>query len=239
MVNAEPAHPPPATGPSPAAARRRRPPVARPTDEELIEAACSVFGEAGYHETTMDAVAARAGTSKPTLYAHFGSKEDLYRLCADRAAETLAAELVESQRAATGQPLEEQVRAGMIAFFGFATDRPAMYRMLFGDDTAGYATAARERVMSAAAAETALRIRAYAESHRLPSWDAAAELCAWLIVGLAVEGARYALVTRSLDADTAGDFATDFAVAALRHLDPAIAARLDRTPPDAPERAAD
>ena len=230
-----PASPPPAVPPG---AGRRRTPASRPTDDELIEAACTVFGEAGYHDATMDALAARAGSSKPTLYAHFGNKEDLYRLCADRAADTLARELIESQSAATRLPLDEQVRAGMLAFFGYATGRTAMFRLLFGDDTSGYATAARQRVTSAAVKETTLRIREYTESHNLPPWRTSAELCASLIVGLAVEGARYALVTQPLDAGVAGDFATHFATVALRNIDPDLAARVDELgenrPPDTP-----
>jgi AcrR family transcriptional regulator len=38
-----------------------------------------VFLELGFERASMDEVAARAATSKRTLYAHFGNKENLYR----------------------------------------------------------------------------------------------------------------------------------------------------------------
>ena len=46
------------------APRRRR---------QLLDVATDVFGEAGYHEASMDTVAEAAGVTKPVLYQHFGS----------------------------------------------------------------------------------------------------------------------------------------------------------------------
>lgn len=47
--------------------------------DNIIVAATEVFLEAGYGATSMDIVAARANVSKATIYAHFGSKEALFR----------------------------------------------------------------------------------------------------------------------------------------------------------------
>jgi AcrR family transcriptional regulator len=44
----------------------------------ILFAAKDVFLEAGYERASMDAVAARAGTSKRSLYAHFESKDKLF-----------------------------------------------------------------------------------------------------------------------------------------------------------------
>ncbi|ABK53481.1 transcriptional regulator, TetR family [Acidothermus cellulolyticus 11B] len=44
----------------------------------ILAIAKDVFLEAGYERTSMDAVAARAGTSKRSLYAHFESKQKLF-----------------------------------------------------------------------------------------------------------------------------------------------------------------
>jgi AcrR family transcriptional regulator len=44
----------------------------------ILWAAKDVFLELGFERASMDEVAARASTSKRTLYAHFGSKENLY-----------------------------------------------------------------------------------------------------------------------------------------------------------------
>ena len=45
---------------------------------EIIDAAGRVFGERGYSETTMDAIAAEAELSKGTLYLYFENKESLF-----------------------------------------------------------------------------------------------------------------------------------------------------------------
>lgn len=70
----------------------------RPVSEEkrkaIIEAGLRTFLDNGFSGTSMDTVAAVAGVSKQTVYAHFGSKESLFQAvvsqkCADyRFAET-------------------------------------------------------------------------------------------------------------------------------------------------------
>ena len=45
----------------------------------ILDGALRVFAEAGYSGTTMDALAAAAGLSKPTLYQYFESKETLFQ----------------------------------------------------------------------------------------------------------------------------------------------------------------
>ena len=53
---------------------------------EIALVAEQVFFESGFAETTMQAIAARAGASKETLYRHFGSKEELFaEIVSDRA----------------------------------------------------------------------------------------------------------------------------------------------------------
>lgn len=57
--------------------RRSRRKEARPG--ELLEAALSLFLENGYAATRVEAVAARAGVSKGTLFRYFASKEALFK----------------------------------------------------------------------------------------------------------------------------------------------------------------
>ena len=63
--------------PAPATPRRARRKQARPG--ELLEAALALFAEKGYAATRVDAVAARAGVSKGTLFLYFPSKEALFQ----------------------------------------------------------------------------------------------------------------------------------------------------------------
>jgi TetR/AcrR family transcriptional repressor of mexJK operon len=44
----------------------------------MIEAAARLFAERGFDATSMDALAAAAGVTKPTLYRHFDNKEALF-----------------------------------------------------------------------------------------------------------------------------------------------------------------
>ncbi|MCM2423589.1 TetR/AcrR family transcriptional regulator [Streptomyces sp. RKAG293] len=207
---------------------RPRPRAASHSREaHMLDAACAIFAEAGYLAATMEAIAARAHSTKPTLYAHFGSKEDLYKHCSERAAESLARQLFAANVAAEGLSLEHQVRAGTLAFFDHAAAHPHEFRLLFGSEASGTVPAARHRLMTAATDRIAHLIREFAASHGQPPWGASATLCASFIVGLAVEGARCALGTGSLSPRLAGEFATSFTVAALRHIDISLAAAVD------------
>jgi AcrR family transcriptional regulator len=47
--------------------------------QRILDGALRVFAEEGYSGTTMDAVAAAAGLSKPTLYQYFDSKDALFQ----------------------------------------------------------------------------------------------------------------------------------------------------------------
>jgi len=50
---------------------------ARATREQIIQAADALFYGEGIRSASMDAIAARAGVTKRTLYYHFASKDDL------------------------------------------------------------------------------------------------------------------------------------------------------------------
>lgn len=62
------------------------------THERMLQAAHAVFLQEGYR-VSMDKVAAQAGVAKQTLYAHFGSKEQLFAAVIRRSAQSLAASL--------------------------------------------------------------------------------------------------------------------------------------------------
>jgi AcrR family transcriptional regulator len=53
-------------------------------EQQMLDAAVQMFSENGYHETSMDAIAAKAAISKPMLYLYYGSKEELFGACLNR-----------------------------------------------------------------------------------------------------------------------------------------------------------
>jgi AcrR family transcriptional regulator len=53
-------------------------------EQQMLDAAVQMFSVNGYHETSMDTIAAEAQISKPMLYLYYGSKEDLFGACLDR-----------------------------------------------------------------------------------------------------------------------------------------------------------
>src|SRR6476660_4910775 len=55
--------------------RRQRRPDERPN--ELLEAALAVFSERGYHDASLDDVAAAAGVTKGAIYHYFDTKAEL------------------------------------------------------------------------------------------------------------------------------------------------------------------
>ena len=46
--------------------------------ETILDAALHCFTQKGYYKATMDLIAEEAGISKPGLYSHFASKDDLF-----------------------------------------------------------------------------------------------------------------------------------------------------------------
>lgn len=120
----------------------------------MLDAALAVFSEEGFHGASMDAVAARAGVSKPLVYAHGGSKDELFAACLRREAERL----LRSVQAAAGEPGEAplvRLRRALRAFFHALTTQRAgwtvLYRQASTGPFAGEVDALRRRIVEQAA----------------------------------------------------------------------------------------
>ncbi len=97
---------------------------------QLLDVARDVFAEGGFHTTSMDDVALRAGVTKPVLYQHFPSKRALYvELLQDTGAQLLEALEAATSHAPTGR---ERVEAGFAAYFRFVVSNRSAFRLLFG-----------------------------------------------------------------------------------------------------------
>ena len=49
------------------------------TQQRILDAALEVFGEAGYHQCSIDRIAKAAGCSRVSFYQYFAGKEDVFR----------------------------------------------------------------------------------------------------------------------------------------------------------------
>jgi AcrR family transcriptional regulator len=97
---------------------------------QLLDVACDVFAERGFHATSMDDIAAAAGVTKPVLYQHFPSKRALYcDLLADVETRLLARLRSAAGGAATGR---ERVEEGFAAYFDFVTKQQSAFKLMFG-----------------------------------------------------------------------------------------------------------
>ncbi len=73
----------------------------------ILQAAEEVLAEKGYHETSMDEIAARVGVAKGTVYLHFPSKEDLVFALFEQ--ELVTSQQMIEQAVATTEPAREKL----------------------------------------------------------------------------------------------------------------------------------
>lgn len=97
----------------------------------ILDSALEVFARHGYHAAAIDDIAGAAGVSKALIYEHFPSKRHLHAALLEAHVGELFERLAES--AATSEPGEVRLRAGVDAFLAFVESRPDAFRMLFRD----------------------------------------------------------------------------------------------------------
>lgn len=115
-----------ATAPIPQTAKQEQ---AARSRRALIEAATALFAERGYDGTSVQAIGARAGVSRGSIFWHFGSKEGLLWAVVERAFEQWETEvLVPDVGDATGI---EAVRRALAAHRRFLTERGGALRLFY------------------------------------------------------------------------------------------------------------
>lgn len=97
---------------------------------QLLEIATVKFGERGYHATSMAEIALASGVTKPVLYQHFASKEDLYVAVIDEIGTGLEAGIADLVHEHATTP--ERIRAGIGIFFDLLTTQSSTLRLFFG-----------------------------------------------------------------------------------------------------------
>ena len=100
---------------------------------QILDVGLEVFARHGYHETSMSALAAEAGVTKPVLYQHFASKHDLFEELLSETGDRLMRAIEASEVEDTPR---RRVEAGFRSFFRFFEERPAAFALLYGTSLA-------------------------------------------------------------------------------------------------------
>jgi AcrR family transcriptional regulator len=178
--------------------------------EKVLEAGLELFGERGYHATSIADIGERAGIAKSVLYHYFDSKAALYAAIVE--AETR--DLLESVAAAVpDEPTAPRLRAGVTAYLSFLAERPATWRLFLRDPPAETALIEVYERLATSRAEGLAAVLATESKRR----DASSH------VGLIGAGIR-AFATwwydhREVPLETVADAILDFAAAGTERLD--------------------
>ena len=100
---------------------------------QVLDVGLEVFARHGYHETSMSALAAEAGVTKPVLYQHFASKHDLFEELLSETGDRLMRAIEASEVEDTPR---RRVEAGFRSFFSFFEEQPAAFALLYGTSLA-------------------------------------------------------------------------------------------------------
>ncbi len=184
----------------------------RPTDDELLDAACEVIAEVGAERATMTAIAERGGTTRVTLYAHFGSRDALVSRVITRELETFTSFMFRIYDESEDMPYGARARHAVQGLFDYARRHPAGLRVLMGHTQGGDSN---RRLYAALEPRIAARLRAnYAEQGA--HIGAGADTLASLLLGMSLDVAHRALIVDGAGIDEACDIAITATLAVLR-----------------------
>lgn len=98
--------------------------------EQILDIAVEVFARRGFHSTSMNDVADAAGVTKPVLYQHFDSKQELYQALLEEAGSRLRSTIDRAVGTATSG--KQQTERGFTAYFRWVADDHDAFLLLFG-----------------------------------------------------------------------------------------------------------
>jgi AcrR family transcriptional regulator len=189
------------------------------SDAALLDAAREVFAASGFEAASMEAIAAAAGATKPTLYGRFGSKRALYERAVARDADALIEHLFAAYSAVADAPVGVMVEASMAAYFDFFDRHPDAYGLLFASGRSEPAVVMAERVLDAITDRLAEMVGAVlARDGRRPA--PTTRLLAGMLLGIAHHGVAAARRDPALDPGRARRLATELALSGLRRMAP-------------------
>jgi AcrR family transcriptional regulator len=103
-------------------------------ERQLLEVAMELFAARGYQGTSIEDIARAGGVSRPIIYDHFGSKDELYLACVRKARAELESAFTEAVGASDDPG--EQLWGGINAYFEFIERDASAWDVLFGPGTA-------------------------------------------------------------------------------------------------------
>lgn len=105
--------------------------LARHKRAKIFAALAQETADKGYRAVTIAAIVRRAGISRKTFYANFGSKEDCFLAAQEQAMSVALERVVEAAGAFESWP--QRVRAGLAAFLDYVAAEPALARTCMVD----------------------------------------------------------------------------------------------------------
>jgi AcrR family transcriptional regulator len=169
-------------------------------EQQMLDAAVQMFSVNGYHETSMDAIAAKAEISKPMLYLYYGSKEELFGACLNRELTRFIDGVREDIN--LEQSPKDLLRNAILSFMHYIDANRASWIVMYTQATHSQAFAqtvreGRERIIDLVA-------RLLQSGTRNPEPDADFEMMAVALVG-AGEAVATRLSTGDTDVDEAAE----------------------------------
>ncbi len=194
--------------------------------EQILDATKALSRERGFHDISIDAVARRAGITRPIVYGHFGDLPGLLNALVDREGERASSQLAAllPTDLTEGDPLEI-LSAALRAFLRAVESDPATWRLVLLP-AEGTPDALRERFMRERSEVTAQLAAAVGPGFALgPSGSSPdPELTARVMQALSEELARMLLEDpQRYPLERLADYA-DWALARFAAADPARAA---------------
>ena len=98
------------------------------TRRRLFDAAEAVFGELGFHATSISEITRRAGVAQGTFYVHSNSKEELFSALVVDISRRLRRHVAEAVSGSHDRLAAE--RTGLEAFCAFVQQHPGVYRIV-------------------------------------------------------------------------------------------------------------
>src|ERR1700751_1959762 len=173
-------------------------------EQQMLAAAVQMFSVNGYHETSMDTIAAEAQISKPMLYLYYGSKEDLFGAGLNRELGRCIA-AVRADIDFTQSP-RDMLRNTIVAFLRYIDANRASWIVMYTQAISSQAFAhtvreGREQIIELVAG----LVRA---GSRTPRPDAEHQMMAVALVGAGAAMANW-LSTGDIDVDGAAELLID------------------------------